>query len=119
MKALAEVKKDLMAWRDKHSDELKEKSVALVEANFDGSGDEGSLREVTAQRSLEPGTLDPADLEDVTRQELWDIIAELDVSDYDNEGGGADIRFVIETGILTRSTYYYMTERQYEPREEA
>jgi len=118
MKPMSDVKTELIAWRDKHADELKNKGIAQIEANFDGSGDEGDLRHLIALPSVEPGAWDPVPLDSAVENELREIIEQLDNSDYDGDGGGTDVTFVVATGALKRTEYSYVTDREYGPAEE-
>lgn len=100
----------LKDWMAQNQTSLKEAGVAIVEARYSGSGDEGNFDGVGAlgENELPNDYKVPAEIVAL----LEALADELATPGYqDNDGGGGEIRLIVDTGVITHASYHYIVER--------
>jgi len=100
----------LKEWMTQNQTALKGAGVAILEASYSGSGDEGNFDGVEALSGDEL----PRDYEVPTEIEtLLEALADdLATPGYqNNDGGGGQVRLIVDTGMITHESYYYSVER--------
>lgn len=79
-----------------------------VKVEYDGSGDDGSIQQVTCED--ESGAEFEADDAQASDDLFWPLCFQ-NVS-YDNDGGGGEIIVNVKERTITRQEYYYETVRE-------
>jgi hypothetical protein len=100
----------LKRWMAENRTMLKSAGVEIIEATYSGSGDDGCFdgAQSLGENSVLINYKVPAEIETL----LEALAAELATPGYeDNDGGGGEIRLIVDTGTITHESYYYSVER--------
>ena len=100
-----------------HKADLESAGVIAIEVSYSGSGDSGQVDAVLILYSPE-AMPDPSRYNKyVLPDEIEGILQEMQpLNGYgNNDGGGGNIKFIVETGKAIHSHYEYFTEVSYDP----
>jgi len=100
-----------------HKAELESAGVIAIEVSYSGCGDSGQVDDVLILYSPE-AMADPSRHDKyVLPEEIESILQNLQPSNgyENNDGGGGNVKFIVETGRAIHAHYEYFTEVSYDP----
>ncbi len=99
-----------------HKADLDSAGVIAIEVSYSGSGDSGQVDAVLILYSPE-AMPDPSRYNKyVLPDGIEGVLQELQpLKGYENNDGGGNIKFIVETGKAIHSHYEYFTEVSYDP----